>query len=146
MFIPVPDTMRKTLCEAFLAIFLSSEDGESKRNTQSSNTIGLQKAMLPSFANKLTLLLSGTIPTQKEPGGTHELNRTKLCLPGDKARLKEYLLSRDLWNLDVEVNHDGSFKYWRWTCPPGGNLTMWSLDNRIGGPFWSHKQHRQHVS
>ena len=140
MFIPVPDTMRKTLFEAFLAIFVSSEEEEAGRDTQPFITTGRQKVMLPGFANKLTLLLSVKNPTQKKPAAIQELNRTKLCLPGGKAWLEEHMSSTDLWDLDVEVDQvDGS---WHWTLPPGGKLTMWTF-NDSSYPF---QQHRQSVS
>jgi hypothetical protein len=85
--------------------------------------------MLPSFTNKLTLLLSVKIPTQKEPGRTQELNRTQLCLPEGKARLEKHILSSDLWDLDVEIELDevGWPEGFRWTYPPGGNFIAWIL-------------------
>lgn len=137
MFIPVPDTMHKTLSEAFLTIFLGNNEERVAGHTKPYVGVGQQKVMLPSFANKLTLLLSVKIPTQQEPAGTQELNRTKSCLPGGNARLEEHILSTDLWDLDVAVDYD-----WCWTLPPGGKLTMWTLLNRCG--FF--REHSQWVS
>jgi hypothetical protein len=136
--------MRKALFQGLISIFLGNEEQEARQNTESFDTTGIQEVLLPSFADKLRLLLSVKIPTQNEPAGTHELNRTKLYIPEGRVRLEEHILSTDLWALDVVVKVIGASTHWCWTPPPGGKFSMCAVANNGEEMVW--KQFRRSVS
>jgi hypothetical protein len=112
--------MRDTLFRAFLDIFLGGEDSRE------------QATLLPSFANEITLRVK--IGAEDEQTETMELKRTKSRVPEVEALLRRYILSTELW--DIDVKYSPASKYWNWTRPPGGGVAFCTADLSEEGLKW----------